>query len=590
MAEPRGASARIAARGFEARDHARRPAGPPGRWLGFFPALTLAVFLAPIATGLLGTLLPSFGILPALGGTRLSIDAWRSLIAAPGTATALRLTISTGIAATILSLLLTLAFCASFQGTRLFLHTQRLLAPLLAIPHAAFAIGIAFLLAPSGWIARLLSPWLTGWARPPDLALVQDPWGVAMTFALVAKEVPFLLLMTLAALSLTPAERVLRLARTMGYGRISAWLKFILPLIYPQIRLPLLAVLAYSLSTVEVALILGPTTPPPLAPLVLRWFSDADLALRFQAAAGAVLQLMVVAGAIAAWWLAECALAPLGVRWIEAGRRGGSGLLWRAATGLATGVLMFAALATIAALGMWAFADRWRFPDALPASWTLRTVERASSSLGDPLLTTLIAALAATLIALVLVLGCLEHGAARRIQVTRRALAVIYLPLLVPQIGFLFGVQILLLLTGLDGTWPALVAAHLLFVLPYVFLSLSEPYRALDPRYAQTAACLGRSRLFVFAAIKLPMLLRPILAAAAVGFAVSVGQYLPTIFAGAGRLTTLTTEAIALASGADQRVAAVYAFIQATLPMCGFMLALLVPRFLYRHRRGMHVA
>jgi putative thiamine transport system permease protein len=52
---------------------------------------------------------------------------------------------------------------------------------------------------------------------------------------------------------------------------------------------------------VEVALILGPTAPPPLAPLVLRWFVDADLALRFQAAAGAVLQLGVVAAAIGLW-------------------------------------------------------------------------------------------------------------------------------------------------------------------------------------------------------------------------------------------------------------------------------------------------
>jgi putative thiamine transport system permease protein len=568
----------------------RRRANRAGGGLGIFPVLTLAVFLAPIATGLLGTVLPAFGVLPALGGTQPSLEPWRDLFAAPGITTAIRLTVTTGVAATVLALLLTLGFCASFQGTRLFQHIQRLLAPLLAIPHAAFAIGFAFLLAPSGWIARLVSPWLTGWTRPPDLALVQDPWGIAMTLALVAKEVPFLLLMTLAALGQAPADRVLRLGRTMGYGRVATWLKFVLPLVYPQIRLPLFAVLAYSLSTVEVALILGPTTPPPLAPLVLRWFVDADLALRFQAAAGAVLQLGIVAAAIAAWYLAERAAIPLGVRWIEAGGRGGPGLIWRAASGLGMAALMLAALATMAALAVWAFAERWRFPDALPASWTLRTLERAGRSLGDPLLTTLIAAAAATLIALGLVIGCLEHEARARIQITRRALAVIYVPLLVPQIGFLFGVQILLLLTRLDGTWPALIGAHLLFVLPYVFLSLSEPYRALDPRYTQTAACLGRSRLFVFVAVKLPMLLRPILAAAAVGFAVSVGQYLPTIFAGAGRLTTLTTEAIALASGADRRVAAVYAFIQGLLPMCGFALALFVPRFLYRHRRGMTVA
>ena len=43
------------------------------------------------------------------------------------------------------------------------------------------------------------------------------------------------------------------------------------------------------------------------------------------------------------------------------------------------------------------------------------------------------------------------------------------------------------------------------------------------------------------------MLLRPLLIALAVGFAVSVAQYLPTLFAGGGRFSTLTTEALSLA-------------------------------------------
>jgi putative thiamine transport system permease protein len=147
---------------------------------------------------------------------------------------------------------------------------------------------------------------------------------------------------------------------------------------------------------------------------------------------------------------------------------------------------------------------------------------------------------------------------------------------------------ILLLVRG-DGSWPALVAVHLLFVLPYVFLSLRDPYLALDPRLELQARCLGLSPLRAFLRVKLPLLLRPLMAAAAVGFAVSVGQYLPTLFAGAGRLTTLTTEAVALASGADRRIGAVYAFVQALLPMAGFTLALAVPRLAYRNRRGMAV-
>lgn len=50
--------------------------------------------------------------------------------------------------------------------------------------------------------------------------------------------------------------------------------------------------------------------------------------------------------------------------------------------------------------------------------------------------------------------------------------------------------------------------------------------------------------------MRLPMLLAPVLTAVAVGFAASVGQYLPTLLVGGGRLSTLTTEAVALAAGA----------------------------------------
>src|SRR3546814_8869083 len=73
-----------------------------------------------------------------------------------------------------------------------------------------------------------------------------------------------------------------------------------------------------------------------------------------------------------------------------------------------------------------------------------------------------------------------------------------------------------------------MVWSHLLFVLPYVFLTLGDPFRALDARYARTALCLGARPNRVFWQVKLPMLLRPVLLALAVGFAVSVTQYLPT--------------------------------------------------------------
>jgi putative thiamine transport system permease protein len=83
------------------------------------------------------------------------------------------------------------------------------------------------------------------------------------------------------------------------------------------------------------------------------------------------------------------------------------------------------------------------------------------------------------------------------------------------------------------------------------------------------------------------MLLRPVLTAAAVGFAVSVGQYLPTLLVGAGRVQTVTTEAVALASGGDRRVIGVYALVQTAAALAPFLLALALPRLLWRNRRGM---
>src|SRR5690349_9394025 len=74
-----------------------------GRWLRLMPGLTVAIFLLPVIAGLLGTLLPSFGYLPELGGRNFSLEAWRMLLAAPELPAALIATLVSGLSATFLS-------------------------------------------------------------------------------------------------------------------------------------------------------------------------------------------------------------------------------------------------------------------------------------------------------------------------------------------------------------------------------------------------------------------------------------------------------------------------------------------------------
>ncbi len=552
--------------------------------LSTLPGITLALFLAPVAAGLVGTWLPAFGYFPTLGGDHFDLQAWAALFDQPGLFESLRLTLLSGILATLIAFLITVFFLAACHGGRVILAVRGLMAPLIAVPHAAVALGLAFLIAPSGWLVRLVSPWATGWDLPPDVATVQDPNALALTLGLVMKELPFLLLMTLAALEQTRADERLAVARSLGYGPVVAWLKAVLPAVYRQIRLPIYAVLAFSLSVVDMALILAPLSPPPLAVQVLRWFNDPDLSMRFVAAAGACLQLLIVVGAIGLWRLGEVVAVLLGRAWIAGGRRGGDGRIVRALAGGLLQAIVVLAAAGLIAMALWSVTWRWPYPDALPATVSLKTWARQAPDVLSITGTTLATGLIAAGIALALVLGCLENEQRRGLTLSNRALWLLYAPLLVPQVAFLFGTQVLAIQIGIDATWIALVWSHLLFVLPYVFLTLADPYRALDERYARTAFCLGARPNRVFWQVKLPMLLRPVLFALAVGFAVSVTQYLPTLFAGGGRFVTLTTEAVGLSAGGDRRVMGVFAFLQALLPLVAFAAALALPKPLGRRR------
>lgn len=549
-------------------------------------AVLLFGLIGPIAAGLWQTARAGFGVMPALGAVEPGLEAFAALFEVPGLGTAVRLTLVTGLGSTALSLIVALAALPTLHRRLMRGHAARWLTPFLATPHAAMAIGLAFVLAPSGWIARLLAP-LADFDRPPDIALVGDPWGLALILGLMVKEVPFLLLVGLAALSQIPLSRQRAAARALGYGPAAAWLKVVAPQLWPMLRLPVMVVMAYALSTVDMALILGPSNPPVLAVLLMRAFMAPDPAMLLPASAGALVQAGLVALAFCALWLVERVVARLGRVWL---RRGGRDAWLAAPVALARlAALMLAAIGGLgmAALLVWSFAWRWPWPAPLPETWSLSAWSGAGTGLARAAGKTLVLAFATTTLSLGLAVAWLEGEDRARRGRTGWAEALIYLPLLVPQIAFLYGLNVLFLRLGFTGGMVAVIWAQVLFVFPYVMIALSDPWRALDPRLTRAAAALGAGpwrRLF---AVKLPVLLSPLLTAAAIGVAVSVTQYLPTLFMGAGRIATLTTEAVTLASASDRRVTGVYATLQAGLPLATYGAAFLIPALLHRNRRGL---
>ncbi|MGD9834767.1 MAG: ABC transporter permease, partial [Piscinibacter sp.] len=313
-------------------------------------------------------LLASLGF--ALAGA-LDAGAWARLVADPALPQALALSVGVGVAATALSLAITLWLVTHLHGTSTWARIERALGALLAVPHAAFAIGLALLLMPSGLLLRLAAP-LAGWASPPGVSTVQDPLGLALILGLVLKEVPFLLWNVAAQLRPVAQAAQLRQAlltgQAMGYSAASVWWRVLWPQLLPRLALPLLAVWAYGASVVDMALVLGPTNPPTLAQLAWSWLLDADAAVNAQGAAAALLLAGVVAlGAVVAV-AAVRALLPL-LRALQVrGDRAAAGGAPRAVTAVGAAIVSGALLygLALALLAFVSVAGVWRFPALWP--------------------------------------------------------------------------------------------------------------------------------------------------------------------------------------------------------------------------------
>jgi putative thiamine transport system permease protein len=547
------------------------PAKPdPRRSLGKLRAalvLPLAVFALPLALALALALWQ--GADP---------DAWRALLADPQLPRALSLSVGTACVSTVLALAACLALVTQLYGTPLWQRLSRTLAPMLALPHAAFAIGLALLLAPAGLLARLLAP-LMGWATPPDWPTVNDPQGLGLTLVLVGKELPFLLWHAVALLQRPDVAAQLKgwlaSGATLGYSRSALWWRVLWQQLLPRLGWPLLAVLAYALTVVDLALIVGPSSPPTLALIAWQGLLAGDPARHAEAAAAALLLaavlLVLTLAALAAYRAGARLWQYLALDGQRAPHRPRADAAARALWGGLLGLYALVALLLLAS----SCVGVWTFPALLPQTWAADAWSLVRAS-GEVLgLSAGLAAFAA-LAALALVLCWFE---ATPTAWDARVMPLVLAPLVVPALLLMAGLYTLALHLTLDGTLAGLAWVHTLVTLPYVFVALAPAWRSFDPRYEWAALALGRSRWAFWWRVKLPLLAAPLAAALAVGFAVSVAQYLPTQFIGAGRLATVTTEAVTLASGGQRHTAAAFAVLQALLPAIGFALAAWVGRW-----------
>jgi len=517
------------------------------------------LFLLPLVASLL------FAAVSAWDGA-----AWTALFHHPEFGRALELSLVTGGVATLISLLLSLVLAAGiFEGAKTD-KSLPILGAMLAVPHLAVAIALGFLVMPTGMAARLLAiPF--GWVTPPGWITTHDPYGILLIAALVLKETPFLLYVLLAHLrredvALKFAQQA-KVARSLGHGSGSVWLRVFLPQLLPVIAWPLLVVFSYAATVVDLSLAIGPTQPSTLSAIIWADLNSADPLENARGAAGAFALTGAIILVSAAVFVAIKAGHTLARSFYTAGpsvmqiRSVASRQVWRVMQ--AFYILLLACLVFLSLARAWPFPNPW--PNLFDAaSW--------HAILQNPLalLTSLALALATSFSALVLLLLWFETQSQSRDRFT---LAFALLALALPSLVTGLGQYQLLLKVGLSGTGLGLYLVHLMPVVAYMLLILASPYRDFDERWQATANALQASPRRFLACVKWPLLKPQILAALAIGFAVSFGQYVPAQLAAAGRYSTIPMEAVTLTSGANRPLTAAFALLLGVGPVLAFIAA-----------------
>ena len=547
--------------------------------LQFFFFFVFIIFAFPIVPSIWGILINFFPWSSSLDFLTLKSSPLITILNSPGVLHSILLSLFTGTLSTLFSIFFCYKILQFFWLTNRWKFIEYNLLLFLAIPHAAFALGLVLTFSTTGFIARLLS--FSDILSNLSLNIINDPLGIGLILTLILKETPFLLLMSIGVLQQIRVKSLLSIGRTLGYNSKEAWLKIIMPLWLPKMRLPIFAVAAYGISVVDVALIIGPTKPPTLAVKIWQWFNQPSVEFFERVTQGSLLLIFIVAGILGLIRIFEWLFLKYSRSWQVSGPSGNLSHETSSKILVSSGIYLSCAIPIMVTgiLLFWSFTERWRFPEILPTAYTFRFWKQETFSLIELSGNSLLIAVFSSLISLVFVIIVLEFRDKSQKTIPNWILV---FPLVVPQLSLLFGVQMLIHYVNPSWFLFWVIWLHLFFVFPYTFLSLDGTFKGYDRRLDKIGQSLGLSGWKTWWKIKLPNIFNAIFITFAVGCSVSLAQYLPTQMMGGGRISTITTEAVTLASGHDRRLGGLYGILQGVFPLIFFILSLWVGKFCWR--------
>lgn len=243
-------------------------------------------------------------------------------------------------------------------------------------------------------------------------------------------------------------------------------------------------------------------------------------------------------------------------------------------------LMVLGALLPLVPLLIWSFAFRWRFPDLLPAQWSLRAwayLASSASQVGPALLTSAVLAVAVTLLAVLIGTPAGRALGLYRFRGKRLVEFLILAPVLVPSFAVTLGMQLVFIRYGLADTFLGVLLVHLVPTTPYMTLVMAGVFANFEQQAEELARTLGASPAQTWRFVTVPAIMPGLIVGALFVFLISWSQYALTLIIGGGRLVTLPMLLFSFARSGDNAVAAALSLVFIAPAL---LLLLLTARFL----------
>lgn len=250
-------------------------------------------------------------------------------------------------------------------------------------------------------------------------------------------------------------------------------------------------------------------------------------------------------------------------------------------------------LIPIAIIAIWAFADRWTWPNLLPQEFSLRGFEEVLSGRmgsGLPMILQSVGIALATAV-LATAVACLAARATS--HYTWRGKTIfsfsVILPFIIPVTVFAMGVQVLFIHSGIARTVPGVILSHAIVALPYAIIIMSDVTRAAGTRLEEAAHALGAGTLATTLHVTIPAILPGILSSLSMSYILSFSQYFLTLLIGGGTVRTFAVVLFPYLSSGDRTIAGAYGITFILITLAVFLLfELLLKRFGLREERNLY--